>query len=216
MVKAREEIESKFADTTVQIYAVSVTDYERVARIVKEIGTIDVLMLNAATLIPPGATVDTTTEQMMQLYSVNVVGPLNLIKAFLSLKPTTPEVSRTIIYTSSAGAYSIVPGTAAYNATKASMSYLMRAIHEESKGSNLRTFTFHPAIAFTPMARDILGFKEDQFSWDTRKYRGLSRKGQMANSIQRTFQRTSQSGYVVRKQTFCRASSFGLTGTSTS
>lgn len=170
MDKAKIQIESKYPGTSVEAHPASIADFDKVDEILKNIGTIDILVLNAAALYPPKTTLDSTPQEATELFAANVIGPLNLIKAFMALPPRTEQASRTIIYTSSAGVYdTMMPGVGVYSASKAAMTYLMRYIDSEFKETSLRTFSFHPAFAFTPMARDVLGLKEDQFPYDSRK-----------------------------------------------
>ena len=170
MERAKESIESQYPNTKVLTYSASVTNTERMTQITKEIGTIDVLVLNAAVLHKPAPIFDIDPEEALESVTVNVLGPLNLIKAFMALPPRTPEAARTIIYTTSAGVQFVMPGTSVYSASKAAMTYLMRCIHEELGSSGIRTFAFHPAFAFTDMAKNTLGLKEDQFTYDSRRF----------------------------------------------
>ena len=169
MTAAKDAIETAYAGTKVLTYATSITDSDRVNQITKEIGTIDILILNAGIMHKPGPALDINPEEALENFKVNVLGPWNLIKAFMALPARSNDTPRTIIYTSSAGVHFIVPGTSVYNASKSAMTYIMCCIHEEYGDSGVRTFTIHPAFAFTDMARDVLGLKEDQFSYDSRE-----------------------------------------------
>ena len=167
MTEAKKQIESQHPETKVLAYSVSITEYKRVREILKEIDYIDILILNAGIANQPEPILDTSPKDLEELFAVNAVGPLNLINAFMALTPRTPETPRTIVYTSTAGVQAVFPGVGAYNASKAAMTYLMRCLGEESKNSNVRTFSLHPAFAFTDMAKDVLGLNEDQFSYDS-------------------------------------------------
>ena len=169
MTKAKEAVEKQYSGTKVLTYAASITDSGRVNEIVKEIGTIDILILNAAYLHKPAPTLDTDPEEALQSFTVNVLGPLSVIKAFVALPPRTPDAERTIVYTTSAGVQFVMPGVGVYSASKAAGTYLMRCLHADLAGSNIRTFSLHPAFGFTDMATKTLGLKEDEWQFDNRE-----------------------------------------------
>lgn len=166
MTEAKKEIEAAYPETKVETYAVSITDTAKVNEIVKQIGKIDVLMLNAGTMPTPEKVLDSKQEDLESTFATNVFGPLNLIKAFYALPADDTANPRTVIYTSTAGITAPMPATGVYNASKNAMTFLMRSIDFEYAASGLRTFAFHPAIAYTPMARDVMGLKEDSAPYD--------------------------------------------------
>jgi NAD(P)-dependent dehydrogenase (short-subunit alcohol dehydrogenase family) len=169
MLETKKSIESQFPETKVKVYAASITDTKRSAEIVNEIGTIDVLVLNAAYMHTPAPTADINLDETRESFEINVVGPLNLVRAFINLAPRTEGAKRTISYVSTAGVSMPRAGTTVYSASKGAMTYLMRSIASEYESAGIRAFTFHPAIAFTDMAKDVMGLKEDQFSYDSCK-----------------------------------------------
>ncbi|KAK5172685.1 uncharacterized protein LTR77_002805 [Saxophila tyrrhenica] len=167
MAKAKEAIENQFSATKVLTYSASITDHPRVNEIINEIGTIDILVSNAGVMHKHAAALDIDPEEALEAFKVNVLGPLNLIRAFVKLPPRSEGAERTVIYTSTAGiAFVAHPGPAVYNASKSAMTYLMRCIDSEYKAAGIRAFAFHPAIAFTDMAI-AAGYKEDQLSYDS-------------------------------------------------
>lgn len=167
MMKAKEEIEAQYPETKVLPLVASVTDAERISEVMKELGTVDILVLNAGTMHKPGLTLAIDNEDLRSVFETNVLGPLNVIRAFMSPASRDPGSSRTIIHTSTAGVGFVMPGVAAYNASKSAMTYLMRALDTELRDQGVRVFSFHPAIAFTDMARDIMGIGPDSFVYDT-------------------------------------------------
>jgi len=159
MLEAKHDIESKYPGTKVQVYAASVTSRPDIDRVLSSLGGgIDILVLNAGHMHPPAA--DLATD-----FDINVLGPMNLINAFAAVPSPGGGGERTIIHTSSAGAYLERPGLAGYNASKLAMSHLMRMIAAENRGKT-RAFTFHPVLAYTPMAAKVLGLKEDTMPYD--------------------------------------------------
>jgi len=167
MTAAKKEIEASFPSTKIVTFAASITDHEQVNKIVKDVGTIDILMLNAATIHAPSPVLGVDGAKMEELFRVNVFGPTNLIKAFLALPSRSPETERTVIFTSTAGIHVPSPGSGAYNASKIAMTSIMGSLQRELAEQRVRSFSFHPAVAFTPLARDILGFTADAFPYDS-------------------------------------------------
>lgn len=167
MVKAQQEIEAQFPGTRVIPLVASVTDADRVSEVVKEIGPIDILVLNHGVMHKPGPTLSLDSKNVLSMFEVNVLGPLNVIKAFMALPPREESATRTIIHTSTAGVGFVMPGVTVYNASKSAMTYLMRALDGELREQGVRLFSFHPAIAFTDMARDMMGVGPDTFAYDT-------------------------------------------------
>ena len=170
MVKAKEDIEASFPQTKVLPCVASVTDAGRVSEVVKDIGIIDILVLNAGVMHKPGPTLSIDPKETLKMFETNVLGPLNVINAFMSLPARDSSSPRTIIHTSTGGVGFVMPGVAVYNASKAAMTYLMRALDGELRDSNVRVFSFHPAIAYTDMARDTMGVGPDTFAYDSCKY----------------------------------------------
>lgn len=169
MLEAKQNIESQFPSTKVLTYAASITDHGKVQAIVKEIGTIDVLVLNAGIMHTPGGVLELNADQLLDAFQTNVIGPWNLMKAFVALTPRAPGAERTIIYTSTAGIHLPAPGIAGYNASKAAGTYLTSSVAQEYGDKGIRVFAFHPVVAYTPMARDGMGLKEDSLPFDSRK-----------------------------------------------
>lgn len=175
MTEAKKDIEATYPKTKVDTYAVSITDTTRINAVVQEIGKIDILILNAASMPTPTDVLEATPEEVESTFATNVFGPINLIRAFHALPNDDKVNPRTILYTSTAGITAPMPRTGVYNASKNAMTFIMRSIDAESGATGLRTFAFHPAVAFTPMARDVLGLKEDQVPYDNSKLEALKR-----------------------------------------
>lgn len=169
MIEAKAAVEGRFPATKILVFAASINDHARVESVVKEIGTIDVLVLNAGVMPAPAGILETDTDQLLDAFQTNVIGPWNLMKAFVALTPRDPKEERTIIYTSSGGIHLPMPRVAGYNATKAAATHITSSVAREYGDKGIRAFAFHPVVAFTPMARDVMGLKEDSFPYDSRK-----------------------------------------------
>lgn len=213
MMKAKETIEAEFPQTKVVPLVSSVTDADRVSEVVQELGTIDILVLNAGIMHKPGPTLSIDSKDVLSVFETNVLGPLNVLKAFMALPPREEGSQRTIIHTSTAGVGFVMPGVTAYNASKSAMTYLMRALDAELRDQGVRIFSFHPAIAFTDMARDTMGVGPDSFAYDTRT---LTFKTKHCNAhaydSQWTFLPALLCGFVARKPISYVASFCGRIG----
>lgn len=142
------------------------SDVPRLEQIVSELKKIDILLLNAVFVPQPDPLLEYDPNVMTETFAINVIGPISLIKAFMALPPRS---DRTIIHTSTSGIQLVVPGMGLYNASKIAMTSMIHNIHEEAQGKGVRVFTFHPAFAFTPGSRDVLGLTERQFEYDSCK-----------------------------------------------
>lgn len=165
MAKAKKEIEAKHPGTQVKTCAASVTDAVAVDDFIKGLGVIDILILNAGVARAPSSVVDTNSDDLVNDFSINVFGNFNVLKAYLALPPRSADAKRTVVYTSTAGAYMAQPGFGAYSASKMAMSQLVRHVALEEANKGVRVFTIHPAATLTDMAKTV-GFKEGQIQFD--------------------------------------------------
>lgn len=166
MTAAKKELEAAYPATKVLTFAASVTDQKRVEEIVHGLGTIDILALDAGTVHALAPVLEIDSVQLNETFQVNVLGPFNLLEAFMALPPRSTEAERTVIYTSSAGIQYPIPGTSGYNASKTAMTFLMSAVAQEYGDKGLRAFAFHPAIAFTPLSKKTFDLTPDTFEFD--------------------------------------------------
>jgi NAD(P)-dependent dehydrogenase (short-subunit alcohol dehydrogenase family) len=171
LTEAKEAIELGYPGVKVVLHAVSVTDFNAVNEIMELTETIDILVLNSGVLHKPQPVLDLDPGDLANTFEVNVFGPLNMIRTFMKLPRRNSNTARTILYTSAYGVNFVHHGVSAYNASKTAMTYLMRCIDEEYADTGIRSFAFHPCVAYTPMARDALALPPDAMAWDSREYR---------------------------------------------
>ncbi|GAB7365573.1 hypothetical protein MBLNU230_g6645t1 [Neophaeotheca triangularis] len=159
--KVRESLATDFPSLKVTTRAASVTDFERISSILKEIGKIDVLVANAG--IGPGemAAKDMPTEVFRDTFNLNVVSSWHLIKEFLALEPGKP---RTVIYTSSARCQTGSANDSAYGPSKAAMNQVIQHLAMEYADDNAVIQTFHPGVVYTPWASQL--FDRDVVVWE--------------------------------------------------
>lgn len=117
-------------------------------RLRKEFGAIDVMIANAGM----GATTDATEldpEEVAKLLSVNVMGAVNSVAAVL------PEMvkrgSGQLVAISSLSAYRGLRKSAAYCASKASLSSFFESVRIDLIGSGVDVSIIHPGFIKTPL-----------------------------------------------------------------
>jgi norsolorinic acid ketoreductase len=126
---------------TVKIDNSSTTDPAEAVKVLKEqhgITSLDVLIPNAAIAGPMPWVHEANPEDMLEHYSVNVVGVVTLFTAFrpLLLAAANPErKARVIPISSMAGSIGdIIPfHNAVYGTTKAALNFIARSIWQENK-----------------------------------------------------------------------------------
>jgi NAD(P)-dependent dehydrogenase (short-subunit alcohol dehydrogenase family) len=155
---------SRYPKVKITTFAASVIDYDRVSSIIKEIGKIDIIILNAA--VAPGLrpTKDVPITDVENAFAVNVIAPFHAIKEFLSLPASGP---RTVIYVSSGAAQMAMPGNSAYGASKAAANILLQQFANDHKGMDVTVQSFHPGAIYTELAARAVA--KDFFNWEDRK-----------------------------------------------
>ncbi|MEE4271527.1 MAG: SDR family oxidoreductase [Thermoanaerobaculales bacterium] len=142
-------------------HACDVSDESQVAALAESArerwGAVDGLVNNAG--IAPMATLDgTDLETWERTFAINVRGPYLLCRA---LSPMLKEgVSPSVVNISSSLAQRAIPGMAAYNASKAALNHLTRALALEWAPA-VRVNAIMPAVVDTPIHDDRGMSRED-------------------------------------------------------
>jgi NAD(P)-dependent dehydrogenase (short-subunit alcohol dehydrogenase family) len=150
-----------YPNTKVTTYAASVTDFEHISAILREIGKIDILVPNVATSHPfvPSREVSTTDYKLT--FDTNVVGTFHIIKEFLALPSTGPRV---VINVSSASGQIVQPGNIGYGPSKAAGNQIIQHFAQEYANTDVTFQTFHPGVIRTEYAAKLSS--EDAFDWE--------------------------------------------------
>jgi NAD(P)-dependent dehydrogenase (short-subunit alcohol dehydrogenase family) len=111
------------------------------------LGPLDALV-HCAGICPPGSTLDSTDDLWLDVYSVNVLGALRVMR---ELVPDMRGRSGSIVLVSSINARFATPGLAAYAASKAALEEMARTAALELAPDNIRVNTIAPASVDTPM-----------------------------------------------------------------
>lgn len=117
-------------------------------RLRAELGPIDVLICNAG-IGATTAAVDLDPEEVAKLFDVNVIGAINTVAAVL------PEMVRRgqghLVAISSLAAYRGLPKSAAYCASKASLSAFFESMRLDLIGTGVNVTIIHPGFIKTPL-----------------------------------------------------------------
>ena len=151
---AKKTIEAKYPGSEVTTYTASVTDYDRISSILKEVGQIDVLVPNVATSHAFVPSAQVSTADFAKTFDTNVVATFHIIKEYLALKTSGPKV---VVSVTSASSQIVQPGNIGYGPSKAALNQMIQHLAEENKDSDVTIQTFHPGVILTEMAKE-LGF----------------------------------------------------------
>jgi NAD(P)-dependent dehydrogenase (short-subunit alcohol dehydrogenase family) len=117
-------------------------------RLRERFGKIDILIANAGV----GATTDATEldpEDVARVIGVNVIGAVNSVAAVLPEMAT--RGSGQLVAISSLAAYRGLPKSAAYCASKASLSSFFESLRIDLIGSGVKVTIIHPGFIKTPL-----------------------------------------------------------------
>jgi len=159
--KAKETLEARYPGTSVTTYAASVTDFEHISTILKEVGKIDILVPNVATSHPFVPSKEVSTADFKTTFDTNVVGPFHIVKEFLTLEAAGPRV---VVNVSSASGQIVQPGNVGYGPSKAAVNQVIQHFAQENIDSDVTIQTFHPGVIYTEGVSGLV--PKDAFEWD--------------------------------------------------
>lgn len=137
----------------------------------------DILITSAASLLQGKVSVEFDASQYLESFETNVVGNLNLVRAFLApeipaipftsmdgvTKPTSPNSrprqKKTILDVSSSAAYLVLPGQGPYASSKLAFTKIMQALQSEVdliEGQPIRVHYFNPGAILTPGVAKVM------------------------------------------------------------
>lgn len=129
-----------------------------VAQVGEELGKVDVLFVNAGIFSP--APIGQNTEEMFDMQmGINFKGAVFTTEKFLPLL----NEGASIINLSSINAYTAMPNTAIYAASKAALNSYTRTAASELAARNIRINSVNPGPVFTPIFGKV-GMPEDQLN----------------------------------------------------
>jgi short-subunit dehydrogenase len=122
-----------------------------VASIHDEFGSIDVL-LNIAGYADPQALLDTTAQNLVTTFTVNVFAMLVLIREVVRYMQGRPGK---ILNIASTAGITARPGWVAYSASKAAVVSLSQTLAEELAGTGIKIYTISPGRTATELRRKL-------------------------------------------------------------
>lgn len=162
--KAKADLEGAYPTTHILTYQASVTDSDRMAEILQELGTVDVLVLSAASVHRRAKATEISTREIRDAFDTNVTAAFDLTKMYLAL-PAPAGGHKTVINISSAVVQ--VSGTLriGYGSSKAAAAQLMQHFASElDERDCTRVFSFHPGAFYTPAVAQHL--RQEGMKWD--------------------------------------------------
>lgn len=146
--------------TDVELYPYDLADLDGIPDLVRSIrarfGTIDALC-NIAGYAEPKALLDTTTENVVRTYTINVMAMIVLIREAVRAMHHHPAK---ILNVASTAGITSRPGWLAYASSKAAVVSLSATLADELAGSGIKVYTISPGRCATELRR-VLAPEED-------------------------------------------------------
>ena len=156
------ETQAAMADSgaTVGLYPYDLADLDGIPALIgsihEEFGRIDVLC-NIAGYAEPRALLDTTNENIVRTYTINVLAMIILIREVVRRVRNRPAK---ILNVASTAGITSRPGWLAYASSKAAVVSLSSTLADELAGSGIKVYTISPGRTATELRR-ILAPEED-------------------------------------------------------
>lgn len=119
---------------------------------VDRFGGLDVVVTNAG-IAPEGLVAGTPVDALVRTVEVNLIGTVRTVKATL---PAVQASRGHLLLISSAAAFTMTPGMAAYGASKAGVEQFANGLRMELAPDGVTVGTAHPIWIDTDMTRDLL------------------------------------------------------------
>ncbi|KAF2462032.1 hypothetical protein BDY21DRAFT_277944 [Lineolata rhizophorae] len=165
------KFKQEFPKTTFLTYAISITDPEAVEAAFADVrgkapaGDVDVVVSSAAYFGHEEGVLGISAQKIRDTFETNVLGPLNLMRAFVGggRGETVRGRSKVFIDVATHASWILYPASAIYGSTKGAATFVMR--HLQVEHPDMRIYSFHPGFILSPAARS-LGLAEDMAPWD--------------------------------------------------
>jgi NAD(P)-dependent dehydrogenase (short-subunit alcohol dehydrogenase family) len=162
--EAKAKLEAEYPSVKVLTFQASITDYTRMQEVLQELGTMDVLILNAAVAHRRVDATEVTLEEVEDAFNINTIATFNLTKAYLAL-PTPTSGSKTVLCISTAACSMLASNRVGYGSSKAAGVQIMQQFaHQFRNDENISFFSFHPGAFYTPGV--AANFAKMDVKWD--------------------------------------------------
>ncbi|KAK3656731.1 hypothetical protein LTR56_002712 [Elasticomyces elasticus] len=171
LAAAKEALEEAYPNTKVETYSASQSDFQRMTEIIQSVGEIDVLIpcaTYAGDMKPP--TKDKNTEELAEVYMVNVVGLFHMVREFLALPATASGGPKSVIHVSSNASQMYFPGGSGYCSSKAAANQIITHFGFDDPNGNVKFYSLHPGAVWTALAEENV--PQDAVVWEDIKLPG--------------------------------------------
>ncbi|MEI7862570.1 MAG: SDR family oxidoreductase, partial [Planctomycetota bacterium] len=164
LLATRAELAAQFPDRTILAKTCDVAAERQVDDLVayalRELGSIEALVLNAGVYGPMGPTESVSLEQWRRALDINLFGVLLPCRALI---PHFKQVGRgKIVVLSGGGATNPLPNISAYAASKAAVVRLMETLAEELRSFHVDVNAIAPGALATRLVDEVLAAGPDK------------------------------------------------------
>ena len=164
LLATQAELAAQFPDRTILAKTCDVADERQVDDLVayalRELGSIEALVLNAGVYGPMGPTESVSLEQWRRALDINLFGVLLPCRALI---PHFKQVGRgKIVVLSGGGATNPLPNISAYAASKAAVVRLMETLAEELRSFHVDVNAIAPGALATRLVDEVLAAGPDK------------------------------------------------------
>lgn len=163
---AKKTLDETYPQTKVLTFCASITDSAKMTSIFQELGSVDVVVLNAAVAHRRATASEIKVEEIQDAFDINTVAAFHIISTYLNT-PMDLADGKTVVSVSAFAAYLGSPYRIGYGPSKAAAAQMIQQFAAEQASNNVRLFSYHPGSIYTPgVAQNI---PKDMIAWDDEK-----------------------------------------------
>lgn len=164
IVVATSRTAEKMADlpqmsSAIEVHGLNVADADAINRLAEAVGPLDILV-NCAGWVADGPLVESSDDDWMRSWEVNVMGPMRLIRATLPAMRNRGAGS-IVNVASVASSVTGVNNRAAYGATKAALIGLTKSVARDHISEGIRCNVLCPGTTASPSLEDRIAATPD-------------------------------------------------------
>lgn len=165
--KGLYSVKEEIGDNSIVLFALDLTDYNRLCEVVGQLPKLDGVFSNAG-IVKSLMAKFSGKEDMEKIFEVNTFSHINLVQQLISLKKINKGAS--IVFTSSmSGVFAGLVGGSLYGATKAALAGYTKALAIELAPRGVRVNTIHPGMIETPLTKGT-ALSQDVLDEDAKNY----------------------------------------------